>query len=82
MSELDRNDRFIISSDDKAGLVVIVTAIGLSWTVLTLIIRIVSKLHIKRSVGLEEVLVIAASVSIVRNMRTTTDPYLGSLLPS
>lgn len=76
MSELRPNDRFVISSDDKAGLVVIVTAIGLSWTALTLVIRIVSRLHIKRSVGLEEVLVIAASVSVILIMDAVADLWL------
>lgn len=66
MSEQNTSHRFILSSDDQAGLVVIVTAIGLSWTLCTLLIRIVSKLSIKRSLGVEEILVLAASVSVKR----------------
>lgn len=62
MSSQQTGPRLILNSDNKSALIVIVTAIGLSWTLLTLIIRVVSKLHVKRSIGLEEVLVVAASV--------------------
>lgn len=62
MSSSQGGPHLVISSDNRAAYIVIVTATGLSWTLLTLIIRIVSKLHVKRTLGLEEALVIAASV--------------------
>ena len=52
-----------ISNDDKRGVVIIITAIGVSWTALTLVIRLVSKLRVKSVLGYEEILVIIASVS-------------------
>ncbi|KAK5070156.1 hypothetical protein LTR64_001993 [Lithohypha guttulata] len=63
MSEAWDGPRLIINSNNKAALVVIVTAVGISWTALTLVIRIVSKLHVKRTIGLEELLVVVASFS-------------------
>lgn len=66
MSEAADRTQFAINADDKSGLIVIVTAIGFSWTALTVIIRIVSKLHIKTTIGPEEVLVVLAAVSLVK----------------
>lgn len=60
----EKGPRLIIDSNNKAALIVIVTAIGMSWALLTLVIRVVSRLHIKRTLGIEEVLVIAATVSL------------------
>lgn len=70
MSEGVYGSPYIIDSNDKSGLVIIVGAIGFSWTILTVIIRIVSKLHVKTTIGLEEVLVVFAAVSSI-NPRST-----------
>lgn len=64
MSTQQEGGRLIIDSNNRAALIAIVTAVGLSWTLLTLIIRVVSRLHVRRSLGLEEYLVIIASVSL------------------
>lgn len=63
--EEEGSGRLIIDSNNKEALIVIVTATGFSWTLLTLIIRVVSRLHVRNSLGLEEYLVIAASVSLL-----------------
>lgn len=62
MSQAPDGPRLIIDSNNKAALVVITTAVGTSWTALTLVIRVVSKLHVKRTIGLEEILVVFASI--------------------
>lgn len=61
-SQQERGPRLIIDSNNKAALIVIVTAIGTSWALLTLVIRVVSRLHVRRNLGLEEILVITATV--------------------
>lgn len=61
-AQQDTSPHLVIDSNNRAAYIVIVTAIGLSWTLLTLIIRIVSRFHVNRSLGLEEALVIVASV--------------------
>lgn len=62
MSEALDGPRLVIDPNNRAALVVITTAVGISWTALTLVIRIVSKLHVKRTIGLEEILVVIASI--------------------
>lgn len=69
MSAERQGSHLVIDENNKAALVIIATVIGLSWTTLTLIIRIVSKLHVKKTIGLEEFLVIAASVGHSRQGR-------------
>lgn len=64
----------MIDSNDKAGIIVIITAVGISWTSLTLIVRLVSKLQQKSIIGLEELLVIIASVCT--EPLTQRDPIL------
>lgn len=71
---LQQSPHLVIDSNNEAAYIVIVTATGLSWTILTLIIRLVSKLHVKKALGLEEVLVIAASVCrLARSDERTTN---------
>lgn len=62
MSQALDGPRLVINSNNKAALVVITTLVGISWTALALVIRVVSKLHVKKTVGLEEILVVIASI--------------------
>jgi len=54
--------RFYITQDDHTGLLVIVTAVAIAWTVSVLVVRLLSKANLKSAVGLEELAIIVSSV--------------------
>lgn len=72
MSSTVTESRWVITPDSRGGLLIIVTAICLIWTLAVLIIRLASKLSVKNKLGLEEVLVVLATVSSLLSRCATT----------
>lgn len=54
--------RFYITQDDHTGLLVIVTAVAVAWTVSVLVVRLLSKANLRSAVGLEELAIVVSSV--------------------
>ena len=54
--------RLPITDDNRSGLIVIVTATAIAWTLTVLTIRIASVISVRTSFGLEEVAVTLSSV--------------------
>lgn len=57
---------FVITSDDQGGVVVIVVSLLATWTILSLLIRVYTRLTTKISLGIDDVLALTATVSANR----------------
>lgn len=57
--------RLYITQDDHAGLLVIIAAVAVAWTLSVLVIRLLSKVNLKSEFGLEELAIIVSSVRFI-----------------